>query len=1522
MADMFANRKVTNYIINHLEKNGLSAPVQRATQSDSHYITAKLPSEHHDALEESGFDFNKTRKIRISDHANPSSHSDYSIRTDADEHKNYGWRTLANQILNDFKPELSFISKLPKKPKTQTEPQQLALPQIGSKVSHRSFGEGTVVGYTPNGVSVSFNGNEQSIHPAYLSQISKADGGLVEDQGITAYHGSPYKFDRFDLSKIGTGEGAQAYGHGLYFAEAEPTARQYRDALSTKLLGNIGGQGQTDWDNPEHVAASWLKIYKTPEAAIDYLESLPEQHKTPVTKQAAELLKSNSALPETPAGHMYEVSINAHPDHFLDWDKPLSEQSEHVKNVVSNVIRDAINDAANPNSLYAQVQGARSTERADPENPMEMSGAAIHDMLSRVYGHEMQSKKLLEHGIKGIKYLDAGSRNVTPAFDPSYLERQIFKNREEHKNAVSNQQRQELDEDHQTLLQRLDDAKKEKHLSRNYVVFDDKLVNVKRQYARGGRIGYADGGSPSISDRIFTFAETLPTTEENIEYLKKFGRDVGEGAYDLSKRVISGFAKRAEQASERTPPPNVRAGERPVYVEPKREAPPQRRYILPDGRMGSKAELDLSNEMAKERFEEQYATPRVVQENMPSLDRPAPTRAPFRDKLQRQEQQANVDRPVVLPERKGFDWPQVYKDIMSDEPQMEWTKGMTPREQAPPPPPPPSSGGSILGGVGEGQGGHRYVEGGPLELTVGGNRPQIEPRDVYIPSNDTPNPFHSHQTMVASAPEYEGQVVPIPDTPEDRMGEYHLPRLIWPLHELKSREGYKAKEGLEDYNPPMSATGERFPSQRDVNLYRDVDATYGRPEAGYLQQGARGSYYDDLTEMTSRRGGYRRTMAPQESDAFNAAYIAAQRNPIAALGFRPEEFDFSGNPIPQTTAGSVSPTSSRIYADLKFPSVAVHEAIHRGLVEIGNEDYNAYRAKTDSLLKEMNDLTTQPYSPEKSKRFFEIGDELDALRKQRTNPDIFPAGQITDPEGKEDEQELFVRSLMYKMFGPVEGYEMERQLVNGDVIKAYPPEKLERFMIDNADRIGRLEQRALSMLQERAADRERGPRASGGAVRGEYALGGNPADRLGGGYGTGNIGGGSSISSGGGMAEARAADRASVSGYSADSGRGSSGGGSGGGRDSSPSIDRGTSKSDRDRYDSGALRPGGNIGAELVKGAVSNRGMFSPSIDMPMQFGMGVRQAGFPTQQTGPMDPRNQGYAEQMAKSAREAYLQSTRPIDPTSSENAYNFREPFVGGISDERIAEIQRQLNEPIGQPMGPVKPQAALPDSAFGRTLIDPTGKYTQDALGQMKTASDGISMLNSPTLAGAFVRAFTPTPTPATPQQQAAIERMYRRDLNTSVPANFATPEGMTQRYGAPGATPLARPGQTSTAYLSAGPSASTGRQDMPVRSTSTAPSPSSNQTPKQNFGNAFSEARARGDETFSWTNPKTGQTMRYTTKLQRKSGGRVPSINEHEQWIAEPLKPRNVAKVSKPRKTSKVDETAIVKRATMLSSRKS
>lgn len=60
----------------------------------------------------------------------------------------------------------------------------------------------------------------------------------IAEQSIRAYHGSPYDFEKFDLERIGSGEGAQMYGYGLYFAEEPDVARGYRKELSDLRLAS------------------------------------------------------------------------------------------------------------------------------------------------------------------------------------------------------------------------------------------------------------------------------------------------------------------------------------------------------------------------------------------------------------------------------------------------------------------------------------------------------------------------------------------------------------------------------------------------------------------------------------------------------------------------------------------------------------------------------------------------------------------------------------------------------------------------------------------------------------------------------------------------------------------------------------------------------------------------------------------------------------------------------------------------------------------------------------------------------------------------------------------------------------------------------------------------------------------------------------------------------------------------------------------------------------------------------------
>lgn len=54
------------------------------------------------------------------------------------------------------------------------------------------------------------------------------------------YHGSPHVFDRFDMAKVGSGDGLSKFGHGLYFADTVAAAKYYAQELSIGKLRATG----------------------------------------------------------------------------------------------------------------------------------------------------------------------------------------------------------------------------------------------------------------------------------------------------------------------------------------------------------------------------------------------------------------------------------------------------------------------------------------------------------------------------------------------------------------------------------------------------------------------------------------------------------------------------------------------------------------------------------------------------------------------------------------------------------------------------------------------------------------------------------------------------------------------------------------------------------------------------------------------------------------------------------------------------------------------------------------------------------------------------------------------------------------------------------------------------------------------------------------------------------------------------------------------------------------------------------
>src|SRR5574337_1974390 len=156
--------------------------------------------------------------------------------------------------------------------------------------------------------------------------FERAEGGELPriPNPIIAYHGSPHKFDAFDASKIGTGEGAQAYGHGLYFAQNEGVANSYRgepDLKYQRLNGHMSPTEEGVYDMAMKPDPDWShNAFKAMRRA---------------GKSDDEIFDAIDKI-QRGRGHMYQVAIHADPEQFLDWDKPRSKQHPKIRQFIEH----------------------------------------------------------------------------------------------------------------------------------------------------------------------------------------------------------------------------------------------------------------------------------------------------------------------------------------------------------------------------------------------------------------------------------------------------------------------------------------------------------------------------------------------------------------------------------------------------------------------------------------------------------------------------------------------------------------------------------------------------------------------------------------------------------------------------------------------------------------------------------------------------------------------------------------------------------------------------------------------------------------------------------------------------------------------------------------------------------------------------------------------------------------------------------------------------------------------------------
>jgi hypothetical protein len=185
--------------------------------------------------------------------------------------------------------------------------------------------------------------------------------------GMTVFHGSPYKFNAFDPTKIGSGEGAQAYGYGHYVAESPDVAKSYAVDASSN-----------------NAARTFAPRSNAIQNSIDYFEAMLKNEVSRDLKNGVavsdDYIKSQIAQLNDQLPSVYKIDL---PDDqiakMLDWDAEISKQSKEVQ------------DLAKQYGLNMDDLGGDLVAAMDAKRP---AGA----------------ESMRQAGVPGIKYFDAQSR--------------------------------------------------------------------------------------------------------------------------------------------------------------------------------------------------------------------------------------------------------------------------------------------------------------------------------------------------------------------------------------------------------------------------------------------------------------------------------------------------------------------------------------------------------------------------------------------------------------------------------------------------------------------------------------------------------------------------------------------------------------------------------------------------------------------------------------------------------------------------------------------------------------------------------------------------------------------------------------------------------------------------------------------------------------------------------------------------------------------------------------------------------
>lgn len=270
-----------------------------------------------------------------------------------------------------------------------------------------------------------------------------------------AWHGSPHDFDEFDLGAIGSGEGNQVHGWGLYFAKDKKVSDLYRRELSLIHDVDKGTLFKVDVPDTKTMIDEQQSLNilskETKQNLNAAINALPEQEKevfineytnSPLFNHYAKKEIDELRSKFDQLDNEYRLLKDEYLDKFLKEDlntitqrnlnrlsekynidlKALKENPDSIKDIKNQLDTmwfNAFKETGMAGKKYREVYwGKYKNDFSTLLNDGGINGRDFYMALSKALGGAKQaSEHLNEYGIKGITYIGAQDGRCYVVFD-------------------------------------------------------------------------------------------------------------------------------------------------------------------------------------------------------------------------------------------------------------------------------------------------------------------------------------------------------------------------------------------------------------------------------------------------------------------------------------------------------------------------------------------------------------------------------------------------------------------------------------------------------------------------------------------------------------------------------------------------------------------------------------------------------------------------------------------------------------------------------------------------------------------------------------------------------------------------------------------------------------------------------------------------------------------------------------------------------------------------------------------------